>query len=98
MTSPCILITGANRGIGLEFCRQFAQDEWRVLACCRNPDQAEELHLLCQNHPAIELHALDVTDYVKMNALSDQLRDSPVDIVHGSKSSDDVTRCCHDLP
>lgn len=43
MTSPCILITGANRGIGLESCRQFARDDWRVLACCRNPDESEAL-------------------------------------------------------
>jgi NAD(P)-dependent dehydrogenase (short-subunit alcohol dehydrogenase family) len=40
MTTPTILITGANRGIGLELTGQFAADGWQVLACCRNPDSA----------------------------------------------------------
>ena len=30
-----MLITGANRGLGLDFCRQYAQDNWQVIACCR---------------------------------------------------------------
>lgn len=33
---PTILITGANRGIGLELTRQYAADGWNVLACCRS--------------------------------------------------------------
>ena len=36
-----VLITGANRGIGLELARQYAADGWRVHACCRNPAGAE---------------------------------------------------------
>jgi nucleoside-diphosphate-sugar epimerase len=39
------LITGANRGIGLEFSRQYAEDGWQVLACCRHPDTAASLWL-----------------------------------------------------
>jgi NAD(P)-dependent dehydrogenase (short-subunit alcohol dehydrogenase family) len=35
---PSILITGANRGLGLEFCRQYGEQGWRVFACCRNPE------------------------------------------------------------
>ncbi|MDA0998578.1 MAG: SDR family NAD(P)-dependent oxidoreductase, partial [Proteobacteria bacterium] len=34
---PTVLITGANRGIGLEFVRQYAKDGWKVVATCRNP-------------------------------------------------------------
>ena len=37
MTDRTILITGANRGIGLELTEQFAGDGWVVLACCRSP-------------------------------------------------------------
>ena len=33
-----VLITGANRGIGLEFTRQYVEDGWTVIACCRDPD------------------------------------------------------------
>jgi NAD(P)-dependent dehydrogenase (short-subunit alcohol dehydrogenase family) len=43
-----VLITGANRGLGLEFCRQYADAGWRVLACCRNPEKAAELNRLAQ--------------------------------------------------
>ena len=32
-----IIITGANRGIGLELTREFTGYGWQVLACCRNP-------------------------------------------------------------
>jgi len=39
-----VVITGANRGIGLEFTRQFAADGWSVHASCRNPDSADELN------------------------------------------------------
>lgn len=40
---PSIMITSVNRGLGLEFARQYAADGWHVLAACRNPDTAAEL-------------------------------------------------------
>ena len=43
---PTVLITGANRGLGLEFVRQYLRDGWRVIAACRNPQQATELNAL----------------------------------------------------
>ncbi|MDO8894072.1 MAG: SDR family NAD(P)-dependent oxidoreductase, partial [Nitrosomonas sp.] len=45
------LITGTNRGIGLEFVRQYAKDGWRVFACCRNPATAEALNRLAAQYP-----------------------------------------------
>ncbi len=51
MTSPTIMITGANRGIGLELTEQFAADGWAVLACCRNPVEAEALQALVDSIP-----------------------------------------------
>ncbi|MEE8306846.1 MAG: SDR family NAD(P)-dependent oxidoreductase, partial [Gammaproteobacteria bacterium] len=33
-----VLITGANRGLGLEMVRQYAADNYQVIACCRDPD------------------------------------------------------------
>lgn len=91
MTKPTILVTGANRGIGLMFAEQFAADGWQVLACCRNPAAAGQLQLLSDRFPAVEVHALDVTDYEQMAALGDQLGDRPIDIllsnagIYGSK-------------
>ena len=54
-----VLITGANRGLGLEFARQYAADGWRVIACCRDPQRAHALQALKGD---IERHALDVND------------------------------------
>ena len=91
MVNPTILITGANRGIGLKLTEQFAEDGWQVLACCRNPVDAGQLQTLIKREPAIELHALDVTNYVQMVTLADQLGNRPIDIllsnagIYGSK-------------
>ena len=93
MTKPTILITGANRGIGLELSEQFAEDGWQVLACCRNPDDAGQLQALNERGLAIELHALDVTDYEQMATLAEQLANRPIDIllsnagIYGSKGT-----------
>ena len=93
MTNPTILITGANRGIGLELTKQFAEDGWQVLACCRNPADAGQLQALGEQNPAIELHALDVTNYQQMAALADQMGHRPIDIllsnagIYGSKGT-----------
>jgi NAD(P)-dependent dehydrogenase (short-subunit alcohol dehydrogenase family) len=64
-----ILITGSNRGLGLEFTRQYAEDDWRVLACCRR--ESEELRLLRQRFVNVEVRHLDVTDHAAIEALSD---------------------------
>ena len=81
MTNPTILITGANRGIGLALTEQFAEDGWRVLACYRNPADAGQLQALSERDLVIELHALDVTNYEQMTALADQLGNRPIDIL-----------------
>jgi NAD(P)-dependent dehydrogenase (short-subunit alcohol dehydrogenase family) len=84
MTNRTILITGANRGIGLELAASFAADQWQVLACCRNPADAGELQALSERSPEIEVHALDVTDYEQMATLAGRLADRPIDILLGN--------------
>ncbi len=65
-----VLITGANRGIGLEFCRQYAADGWRVLACSRHPEKSDELNKLAAQYPElIKVHALDVADHAQIERL-----------------------------
>jgi len=81
MTNRSILITGANRGIGLELTGQFAADGWQVLACCRNPAAAEPLQALAAQNPAIEVQGLDVTDYDQMAKLSSRLAGRPIDVL-----------------
>jgi NAD(P)-dependent dehydrogenase (short-subunit alcohol dehydrogenase family) len=77
-----LLITGANRGIGLELARQYAADGWRVLACCRHPEQAETLHRLVARHPGqIHIERLDVTDLAQIESLAQALAGKPIDLL-----------------
>ena len=74
---PTALVTGANRGIGLALTQQYASDGWRVHACCRTPDAAEELHGAGGD---VTVHALDVTDHAAIDALAARIEE-PVDLV-----------------
>ncbi len=77
-----ILITGTNRGLGFEFTRQYAEDGWRVLACCRKPDEAEQLHsLAAESHNDIQIFPLDVTDFSAIDDLADRLRGDAIDVL-----------------
>ncbi len=73
-----VLITGANRGIGLEFARQYAADGYRVHAACRAPGSADALASLGER---VTLHALDVTDHGRIEALAAGLKNEAIDIV-----------------
>lgn len=72
-----ILITGANRGIGLQLAKQYASDGDKVLACCRKPDEAKELKAI-EN---AEVFQLDVTDDTSVKALKAEVGDTPIDIL-----------------
>lgn len=71
-----VLVTGANRGLGLEFCAQYAQAGWHVIATCRNPAQADDLSQLC-----VDVHPLDTANASQAEALSQQLGDQPIDLL-----------------
>ena len=61
--AAAILITGANRGLGFEFARQYVADGWRVFAACRNPTTASEIRRLAQvPGDMLNIIAMDVTD------------------------------------
>jgi NAD(P)-dependent dehydrogenase (short-subunit alcohol dehydrogenase family) len=75
-----VLITGANRGIGLEFARQYAVDGWRVHACCRDPRGARALAAALKGHDGV-IHRLDVTDQDAIHALVEALDDEPLDVL-----------------
>ena len=76
-----ILITGSNRGLGLEFTKQYAEAGWQILACCRQPETAEDLKQLQNNFPdTIAIHALDVTDFDSIESLSKQYT-GPIDVL-----------------
>lgn len=73
-----VLITGASRGIGLEFSRQYAADGWHVIAACRNPAEAEDLDRV--NGDVVK-QALDVGDQASVAALSEAIHGEPVDVL-----------------
>jgi NAD(P)-dependent dehydrogenase (short-subunit alcohol dehydrogenase family) len=77
---PTVLITGANRGLGLELARQYAADGWRVLACSRHPE-AGPLAALAREQPAVSCHALEVTDASSVGGLAGSLDGMPIDVL-----------------
>jgi len=77
-----VLVTGANRGLGLEFARQYAADGWKVHAACRDPDAAKELgKLAAESGGAIRLLALDVTDAASVRAAAQSLAGAAIDVL-----------------
>jgi NAD(P)-dependent dehydrogenase (short-subunit alcohol dehydrogenase family) len=76
-----LLITGANRGLGLEFVRQYATEDCFIFACCRHPEEADALQTLQKNHPnKIQIQQLDVTSMTDIEKLQ-QLITQPIDIL-----------------
>jgi NAD(P)-dependent dehydrogenase (short-subunit alcohol dehydrogenase family) len=76
-----ILITGANRGLGLEFTRQYVAAGWRVIATSRTPANATALQELAAKYPDIQIHALDVADFAAIDALAAQLKAEKIDVL-----------------
>jgi len=76
-----ILITGSNRGIGLELVRQYADANWRVFACCRSPKDSTDLQALANSNNNISIHSLDVAEPQQILDLAQELKDIPIDIL-----------------
>jgi NAD(P)-dependent dehydrogenase (short-subunit alcohol dehydrogenase family) len=79
---PTVLITGANRGIGLALARGYAAEGWRVYACCRHPDKAKDLKALKEaSGERVAIHRLDVTDGLKVANLARELAEEAIDVL-----------------
>ncbi|MEC9376082.1 MAG: SDR family oxidoreductase [Pseudomonadota bacterium] len=78
---PTILITGANRGLGLEFARQYAALDWNVIASCRSPRKASELKKLAQDYPYIAIEKLDVTKDRQVKKLAKKYSGQAIDVL-----------------
>ncbi len=79
---PHVFITGANRGIGLEHARQYANQSWQVTATAREPERAKDLQELRVRHgDAVRIVRLEVTDHSAVEELADQLNGTPIDIL-----------------
>jgi len=71
-----VLITGANRGLGLEFAKQYQLDEWEVIACCRNPDDVPELL-----ESGVSVSQLNLLDFEAINRFAETLKGKPIDLL-----------------
>lgn len=78
---PSIFVTGSNRGLGLEWVRQFAHSGWRVFASCRHPGEALELMQLAKQYPMVSIHHLDVTIPEDIRAIVWEMEGKPIDIL-----------------
>jgi NAD(P)-dependent dehydrogenase (short-subunit alcohol dehydrogenase family) len=76
-----VLVTGSNRGLGLEWVRQFAGVGWRVYATCRDPRTAQDLAALALRHPGVTVHRLDVTRPDEVDALARALAGEALDVL-----------------
>lgn len=75
------LITGANRGIGYEFAKHYAERGYRVIATARDPSKATELQALAKKHKLVSIEKLDVTDLAGIDALAAKLRGTAIDLL-----------------
>ena len=76
-----VLITGANRGIGLELATRYAARGDRVLACCREPAEASGLTALAAANSKVTVHGVRVTDGASVAALAKEIGTQPVDVL-----------------
>ncbi len=79
---PTVLVTGANRGLGLEFARQYAADGWQVIAACRDPDSARELRKLADGSGGrIRILAMNVADAASVRTAAAALAGEAIDLL-----------------
>jgi NAD(P)-dependent dehydrogenase (short-subunit alcohol dehydrogenase family) len=86
---PTVLITGASRGLGFEFAKQYAADGWKVVATVRDPKSGARLAALGKT---VEVHIADMADRAAIARLAKDLKGAPIDVlicnagIYGPKS------------
>jgi NAD(P)-dependent dehydrogenase (short-subunit alcohol dehydrogenase family) len=76
-----ILITGANRGLGLEFAKQYARNGYRVFATSREASDTKQLVALAKGHASVSMHKLEVSSAEAVAALARELDGQALDIL-----------------
>ena len=76
-----VLITGADRGLGLEFTRQYAARGDTVIATCRHPEHASELQAIAAANKTIIVETLDLSDDTGVRSLASKYHGKPIDVL-----------------
>lgn len=77
-----VLITGASRGIGLDMVKFAMEQNWRVFACCRHPQQADALMSVAKlANGRVSVHVADMNELATIQALAYELRNEAIDIL-----------------
>lgn len=76
-----VLITGSNRGLGLEFVRQYAALGWKVIATARNPKNAPELNAIATRNRNVTVDTLDVENVAAIRALAAKYKGTAIDVL-----------------
>jgi NAD(P)-dependent dehydrogenase (short-subunit alcohol dehydrogenase family) len=99
---PSTLITVANRGLGLEFARQYLADGWQVYAACRDPDSASELRGLADDSDdKLQILVLHIPKDEMKSGREDFNAEVPDDVTwrlrwyrrHTCRASDELEAC-----
>jgi NAD(P)-dependent dehydrogenase (short-subunit alcohol dehydrogenase family) len=82
--APTVLITGANRGIGLELARQYAAKDWNVIATTRRSVEDKgtaDLREIQKKHPNLHIEQVDVTSTAMIRGVQAKYKDQPLDVL-----------------
>jgi NAD(P)-dependent dehydrogenase (short-subunit alcohol dehydrogenase family) len=92
--APTVLITGANRGIGLELARQYAAKGWNVIATTRRPIDdkgTDDLKAIRKQHPNLVIERVDVTDTAMIRGVQAKYKDQPLDVLINNAAAVEAT-------
>jgi len=76
-----VLVTGANRGIGLALAKNYAARGWTVIATARSPQRADELNALAAENDRVSVERMDLLDHAGIDALAKKLQDVAIDVL-----------------
>ena len=79
--SKTVLVTGSNRGMGLEFVSQYAEKGWNVIATSRSPSDDNDLINLAKANPNIQIEKMDVTNVNEILSLADKYENQSIDLL-----------------
>jgi len=79
--SKTLLVTGSNRGMGLEFVSQYAEKGWNVIATSRSPSDDYDLIDLAKDYSNIQIEKMDVTNVSEILSLAEKYENQSIDLI-----------------